>query len=171
MAGLVDDDTIEVKPALDDSDSDDELDSIKVEAVKDEPTRSGSSSPSLPLSKIKQSRSSSANSIKSLSTTSTPMDKKGEIEAKIGGNVTLKMEPGQPPKLSRSASQKMAARPPQLFDHLPDSTIEATSTFAKMEFCTYSNKYLGYTEHAMECDCSEEWSEFAIQLCTNPCLP
>ncbi|KAL9107620.1 MAG: hypothetical protein Q9227_007523 [Pyrenula ochraceoflavens] len=158
MAGPVDEDTIEVKPELDSPDRMDDLDSIRVGAVKDEPTRSGSSSPSLPPSKPKSDRSSSANSVKSHSTTSTPARNKEEIEEKVGGEVTLKMEPGQPPKLARSTSQKIAPRTPLLFDHLRDATTEATSTFTLMESCTYSNKYLGYTEHAMECDCSEEWS-------------
>ncbi|KAH2207151.1 histone methyltransferase set2 [Aspergillus fumigatus] len=78
-------------------------------------------------------------------------------EEKVGGDITVKMEPGQPPKLSRSSSQKVVAQPPQLFLHLPDSTAEAQSTFEVMETCTYANKYMGYTEHAMECDCAEEW--------------
>lgn len=76
----------------------------------------------------------------------------------MGGDITLKMEPGQPPKLSRSASQKIS-RPPQLFNHLPDSTAEAQATFQMMEECTYANKYMGYTEHAMDCDCAEEWGK------------
>ncbi|EAU30568.1 conserved hypothetical protein [Aspergillus terreus NIH2624] len=46
-------------------------------------------------------------------------------EEKVGGGITVKLEPGQPPKLTRSSSQKVVARPPQLFSHLPDSTAEA----------------------------------------------
>ncbi|GES66946.1 SET and WW domain protein [Aspergillus terreus] len=78
-------------------------------------------------------------------------------EEKVGGGITVKLEPGQPPKLTRSSSQKVVARPPQLFSHLPDSTAEAQATFELMDTCTYANKYMGYTEHAMECDCAEEW--------------
>lgn len=84
----------------------------------------------------------------------------GEDEKKVGGDVTVKLEPGKQPKLSRSHSQKVAARPPQLFLDLPDRTDEACATFDKLEACTYSNKYLGYTEHAMECDCTEGWGMF-----------
>lgn len=83
-------------------------------------------------------------------------------EEKVGGDITVKMEPGQPPKLSRSSSQKVVAQPPRLFLHLPDSTAEAQSTFEVMETCTYANKYMGYTEHAMECDCAEEWGKLCF---------
>lgn len=83
------------------------------------------------------------------------------VEEKIGGDITVKMEPGQPPKLARTAS-KVVARAPQLFLHLPDSTADARATFETMEDCTYANKYMGYTEHAMECDCAEEWGEYII---------
>lgn len=77
----------------------------------------------------------------------------------VGGDIVLKEEPGQPPKLSRSSSQKVVPRPPQLWTHLPDSTDDALATFEKMEACWYANKYMGYTEHAMECDCAEEWGK------------
>lgn len=77
----------------------------------------------------------------------------------IGGDI-LKQEPGQPPKLSRSSSQKVVPRPPQLFDHLPNSTQDALATFEQIDACWYANKYMGYTEHAMECDCAEEWGKF-----------
>ncbi|PTU17753.1 hypothetical protein P175DRAFT_0526290 [Aspergillus ochraceoroseus IBT 24754] len=80
-----------------------------------------------------------------------------ETEEKVGGNVSVKLEPGQPPKLSRSSSQKVVARPPQLYSHLPDSTKEAQSMFELIDTCQYANKYMGYTEHGMECDCVEEW--------------
>lgn len=78
----------------------------------------------------------------------------------IGGDITLKQEPGKPPKLARSSSQKVIARPPQLFSHLPDSVNEARETFEVISDCIYGSKYMGHTEHAMECDCSEEWGEF-----------
>lgn len=89
-------------------------------------------------------------------------DDEGE-EEKVGGDITVKLEPGQPPKLTRSSSQKVVPRPPQLFTDLPDSTAEAKSTFGMMEMCTYANKYMGYTEHAMECDCAEEWGKWFLQ--------
>ncbi|KAJ6029989.1 uncharacterized protein N7446_000948 [Penicillium canescens] len=68
----------------------------------------------------------------------------------------LKQEPGQRPRLSRSSSQKVS-RPPPLYTHLPDSTKDALATFEQINGCSYANKYMGYTEHAMECDCAEEW--------------
>jgi histone-lysine N-methyltransferase SETD2 len=105
-----------------------------------------------------KSRTSSLTPIKSENGDSTAK------EEKVGGDITVKMEPGQPPKLSRSSSQKVVAQPPQLFLHLPDSTAEAQSTFEVMETCTYANKYMGYTEHAMECDCAEEWGKLCFFL-------
>lgn len=91
------------------------------------------------------------------------VDDKDIIEEKVTEDVTVKTEPGKPPKLSRSRSQKGAdASPPPLFLDLPDRTAEACSTFEPMETCTYSNKYMGYTEHAMECDCAEEWGKFVF---------
>jgi [histone H3]-lysine36 N-trimethyltransferase len=83
----------------------------------------------------------------------------GATETKAGDGITVKMEPGQPPKLARS-STKVSAPPPQLFYHLPNSTAEAKATFDVMKICTYANKYMGYTEHGMECDCAEEWGKF-----------
>ena len=78
---------------------------------------------------------------------------------KVGGEITVKQEPGQPPKLARSTSQKVITRSAPLFDHYPDKTEEATNVFQVITQCTYSAKYLGSTEHAMECDCTEEWGE------------
>lgn len=75
----------------------------------------------------------------------------------VGGDIVVKQEPGQPPKLSRTSSQKVVSRPPQLWSHLPDSTADALASFEQIEACWYANKYMGYTEHAMECDCAEEW--------------
>lgn len=80
--------------------------------------------------------------------------KKEEI---IDSGITVKMEPGEPLKLSRKASQKVAARPPPLFDDLPDATADATSEFEVMKDCHYANKGLGYTEPPLECDCAEAW--------------
>ncbi|EYE89904.1 uncharacterized protein EURHEDRAFT_382427 [Aspergillus ruber CBS 135680] len=86
-------------------------------------------------------------------------DKDANEEEKVGGDITVRLEPGEPPKLARSSSQKIVPRPPQLFLGLPDSTGEARSTFEVMKTCTYANKNMGYTEHAMECDCAEEWGK------------
>ncbi|KAF1961280.1 hypothetical protein CC80DRAFT_234792 [Byssothecium circinans] len=78
-------------------------------------------------------------------------------EEVLGGEITLKMEPGKAPKLSRKASQKVVSRTPPLYLDLPDSTEAAKATFAVLPECTYANKSLGTTEHAFECDCSDEW--------------
>lgn len=80
-------------------------------------------------------------------------------EEKVGGDIVVKQEPGQPPKIARSASQKVVPRPPQLFAHLPDSTKDALATFEQIPECIYANKHMGYTEHAMDCDCDEEWGK------------
>jgi [histone H3]-lysine36 N-trimethyltransferase len=82
---------------------------------------------------------------------------KGEHEELVGGDVTLKLEPGKPPKLARTNTQKIEKRPPQLYFDYDDKTAEATSTFTVLPDCTYANKYLGTTETALECDCAEEW--------------
>jgi histone-lysine N-methyltransferase SETD2 len=114
----------------------------------------------IPL-KVK-SRSASRSPVKQLPS-QTPSPGNSDKEEVLGGDITLKMEPGKAPKLSRTASQKVVSRPPPLYLDLPDSTEEAKSTFAVLPECTYGNKYLGTTEHALECDCSEEWGKrFAI---------
>ncbi|KAJ9666107.1 histone methyltransferase set2 [Coniosporium apollinis] len=82
---------------------------------------------------------------------------KGEREEVVGGDVTLKLEPGKAPKLSRTTSQRIIARPPPLFLDWEDKTEEATSTFQVLPDCVYAAKYLGSTEPALECDCAEEW--------------
>lgn len=84
---------------------------------------------------------------------------KSEQEETIGGDVTLKMEPGKPPKLARSTSHKIEKRPPPLFHEYEDKTEEAKSSFDVLPECTYANKYLGTTETALECDCAEEWGK------------
>ena len=96
---------------------------------------------------------------KSRSTSRSPTKIKGEHEEIVGGEITLKLEPGQPPKLSRSASQKVLARAPPMFDDYDDKTEEAIGVFQVITQCSYSPKSLGSTEHAMECDCAEEWGK------------
>ena len=81
-------------------------------------------------------------------------------EEHIGGEITVTVEPGEAPKLSRKSSQKVVSRPATLFDHVLDSTDEATSGFQVIKDCIYGSKYMGYSEHdALDCDCSEEWSK------------
>ncbi|THX29168.1 hypothetical protein D6C97_04727 [Aureobasidium pullulans] len=82
---------------------------------------------------------------------------KGEREETIGGDLSIKIEPGKAPKLSRTMSHKIITGPRQLYTDLPDSTDEATSTFEVLPGCTYGAKHLGTTEQALECDCVEEW--------------
>jgi len=91
-------------------------------------------------------------------------------EAVIGGDVTVKMEPDQPPKLARSMSQKIVAGAPQLFNDYSSKTEEAQGHFQLISNCTYANKYLGYTEHgSMDCDCAEEWG-MSTSFCYKTCL-
>ncbi|KAJ5055900.1 histone-lysine N-methyltransferase [Bipolaris maydis] len=78
-------------------------------------------------------------------------------EETLGGDITLKMEPGKAPKLSRTAAQKVVARPPPLYLDLPDSTEAAKETFTVLTECTYANKTIGTTDPALECDCQEEY--------------
>lgn len=83
----------------------------------------------------------------------------------VGGEIVLKMEPGpggRALKLSRSATQKVVSRPPPLYLDLPDSTAAAKETFVVLPECTYSNKSIGTTDPALECDCSEEWGMHAL---------
>ena len=77
----------------------------------------------------------------------------------LGGEIMVKLEPGKPPKLSRTSTQRVTARPVPLFDDYPDKTNEATGVFQVISECSYSSKYLGSTEHAMDCDCAEEWGK------------
>lgn len=71
----------------------------------------------------------------------------------------------QKPKLVRAGSSSKVPRekkPPALFDHLPDSTADATSTFSVIEDCIYSNKYIGDSGQdgeVMSCECREEWGK------------
>jgi len=84
---------------------------------------------------------------------------KSEHEEVVGGEVTLKQEPGKPPKLSRTTARKVEKRPPPMFGDYKDSTAEATSSFQVITECTYANKGLGTTDPALECDCAEEWGK------------
>ena len=83
----------------------------------------------------------------------------GDNTVIMGGDVELKLEPGRPPILARKKSTKVERRPPPLFFDYEDKTTEATSTFSILKECVYANKSLGSTEHALECDCAEEWGK------------
>jgi len=120
-------------------------------------------SPSSSVSSLSKGPRKSATSM-ALKQSSTPQSPsvKAEYEQVVGGDVTVKLESGQPPKLSRAASRKIFARPPPLYLDLPDATPEAVATFEQISKCIYSNKYLGSTDHALECDCAEEWGKFKV---------
>lgn len=105
-----------------------------------------------------KARSKSQSPVKQPASESSSPDA-GAQEEVLGGEITLKMEPGKAPKLSRTASQKVPSRRPQLFFELPDVTAEAKESFVVLPECTYGNRFLGTTEHALECDCSEEWGK------------
>lgn len=130
--------------------------SIRVKAEDADPP-----TPSAIPPRLKSSRSKSQSPMpKHESGASSPAD--GTKEELVGGDIVLKMEPGpggRALKLSRSASQKVISRPPPLYLDLPDSTEEAKETFVVLPECTYSNKYIGTTDPALECDCSEEWGK------------
>lgn len=127
-------------------------------SLKDDPNGVPSSSSAQNIDVAVKSRSASETPVKKEEETNFTAD----MEEKVGGDITVKQELGQPPKLTRSSSQKVVARPPQLFSHLGDSTAEAQASFELMDSCTYANKYMGYTEHAMECDCAEEWGKSCL---------
>ncbi len=101
----------------------------------------------------KQSRSP----VKSETMAQSPAVK--DEEEVVGGDIELKLEPGKPPKLQRKPSHKVERRPPPLFTEYEDKTTEATSVFSVLPECVYANKFLGTTEHALECDCAEEWGK------------
>lgn len=157
-AESVNGDTIEVKrDSSEDGDRNDEFSSARAGLIKDEPLASATNSPSLLPQKVKPSRSSSPSTVKSRATSASSVDKKEIVERP--SETSVKMEQLDPAKPSRSASQKAIPRSAPLFDHLEDATMEAIRSFAVLEACTYANKFLGYTEHAMECDCNEEWGK------------
>lgn len=94
------------------------------------------------------------------STSQTPKSGDEEEEEIIGGDITVTVEPGKAPKLSRKSSQKVIPRPPPLFNDLPDSTEEAASVFQVIKDCIYGAKHMGASDHdALDCDCPEEFSK------------
>ncbi|KAH6642557.1 hypothetical protein C7974DRAFT_301521 [Boeremia exigua] len=129
-----------------------ESDGIQVKAEDADPQ-----TPSAIPPRLKPSRSMTQSPMpKHESGASSPAD--STKEEVVGGDIVLKMEPGgRALKLSRSASQKVISRPPPLYLDLPDSTAAAKETFVVLPECTYSNKSIGTTDPALECDCGEEW--------------
>jgi histone-lysine N-methyltransferase SETD2 len=80
----------------------------------------------------------------------------------VGGDVELRLDADERPRLVRKQSHKIARRSPELFTDTPDATSLATSTFSILQECVYANKQLGTTEHALECECAEEWGRYQI---------
>ncbi len=106
------------------------------------------------------SKSASQSPIKKQSTSQSPKSEESGEEI-IAGDITVSAEPGKAPKLSRKGSQKVVARSPRLFSHMEDSTDEAISIFQVIKDCIYGSKFMGSSDHdALDCDCSEEWSEY-----------
>lgn len=141
------------KVHLDDGYTKRELGRLRTDEIKEESGSSNSRSPS-----DSSMKSASQSPTKHENATQSPFTGNGKHVETVGGEITVKQEPGQPPKLSRSTSQKIVARPPQLFNDYEDKTVEARSGFEVIQECSYSSKYIGSSEHdSMECDCSEEW--------------
>lgn len=107
-------------------------------------------------------------------TTSTPKIERNGLkedpdvkEETVGGEIVVKNEPGKPPKLARSSSQKILVpkKAANLFGDLPDKTTEATGIFQVIRDCIYQNKNIGHSEDdAFECECDEDWGKPIIVL-------
>ncbi|KAK3990199.1 putative histone-lysine N-methyltransferase, H3 lysine-36 specific SET2 [Cladorrhinum sp. PSN332] len=86
--------------------------------------------------------------------------------AKSAGDSASTPDYGSAPKLSRKSTQKSARSPPPLFDHLPDVTAEACSTFQVINDCMYGSRGMGSSDHdALDCDCTEEWRDDSNHAC------
>lgn len=93
---------------------------------------------------------------------STGSEKQEEV---VGGEVTVKHEPGHPPKLARSSSHKIVSKPAPLFHDHSSKTEESKHTFQVLDQCSYTSKHIGSTEHgSMDCDCAEEWGKQTLLL-------
>lgn len=136
-----------------------EMAQVKVEE-NDEPLTAPIPIPSRPASDSPSHSSKSTSKSPTDSTSSSPDTR--EREEIVGGEITLKMEPGKAPKLARTAAKKVVSRPPPIYLDLKDVSEDAKNTFGVMSECTYAKKSLGLTDHALECDCAEEWGEFAV---------
>ncbi|CAD6573839.1 MAG: histone methyltransferase set2 [Alectoria sarmentosa] len=124
--------------------------------IKEEATISDRSSP-----RDTSMKSSSQSPMKTSLAMQSPSTGSGKHEEVVGGEVTVKLEPGHPPKLARSSSHKIISKPAPLFHDYPSKTEESKHTFQLLEQCSYTSKYIGSTEHgSMDCDCTEEWDSF-----------
>jgi [histone H3]-lysine36 N-trimethyltransferase len=155
-----DGDTIEVKRESSvDATLAQEMDSAHFTKLKREASTSTSRSSSVKSAPLKSSRSPSVSSLSRSKPTLDEIEVKPKSE-ELNGHVSPVKPETTKAKMGRSTSSK--GPPPRiapLFDHLPDVITEATSAFQVIETSTYQNKYLGLTESALECDCSEEWGQ------------
>jgi hypothetical protein len=92
----------------------------------------------------------------------SPLDSSSESKSQLDENSDgvedVKVELTDSPK--KKSKQRKPTAPRQIFDHLPDATPQATSTFQVIDKCIYAIKALGDSEHeGMGCDCVEEWGE------------
>ena len=132
-----------------------DLGKLRTDEIKEESASCNSLSP-----QDSPMKSASQSPFKQVNASQSPPTKMERHEEIIGGEVTVKQEPGQPPKLSRSTSHKIASRAPPLFQDYPDKTKEAKGTFELISECSYTSKWIGSTEHdSMDCDCAEEWGK------------
>lgn len=140
---------------LENGDKDTERGRLRTGLIKEEFTSSNKSSPrDIPLN------SASHSPVKTDIQVKSPYVGSEKHEEVVGGDVTLKFEPGQPPKLARSTSHKIISKPAAMFHDYPSKTEESKSTFQVLKECSYSSKYIGSTEHgSMDCDCAEEWGK------------
>ena len=129
--------------------------------IKEEATNSYGSSP-----RDSTMQSTSQSPVKMDIPTQSPFTGSEKHEEVVGGEVTLKQEPGHPPKLARSSSHRVISKPPPLFCDQPSKTEDSKKTFQVLEQCSYTSKYIGSTEHgSMDCDCAEEWGKPTIHAC------
>lgn len=126
--------------------------------IKGEATNSNWSSP-----RDTSMKSSSQSPIKTEIPKQSPSSGSEKLEEVVGGEVTVKLEPGHPPKLARSSSHKIISKPAPLFHNHASKTEESKHTFQVLEQCSYTSKYIGSTEHgSMDCDCTEEWGKSTL---------
>lgn len=151
-----------------------ELSGTRVAAIKHQNSASPSPSPSLNPIRPKTSRSSSSStSASNRPLTADRLAAKPEPKEANGHDSTstspVKPEPKEPTKPNKNPrNSKLPPRIAPLLDDLPDVTKEATSSFTIIDACTYQNKYLGFSEHALDCDCAEEWGESAFVSHSTP---
>lgn len=138
-----------------DRDDMDQIVATKIDHIKSEATSRSHS----PLSKSTTLHLSRSSSSQGLPRTKAEIDDPDvKLEESRNGHSTLETKPARTSKTSKSGKKNIPRVAP-LFDDLPDTTNEANSGYQVVEACLYQNKFLGYTEHAMECDCQEEWSK------------